>query len=80
MSKRFIQCRGYGCDNEEAVLSQSKAGTYYITCHRCEFSTYSKPGTPCHDRITALLASETVEVLPKKIPVPEKQFFDLSKL
>jgi hypothetical protein len=33
------------CGQPEAAVTETNAGTLSLTCHKCQFSAYAKPGT-----------------------------------
>ena len=55
MSEGFIACHAPGCSNQEAAVTQTKTGTFYISCHRCKLSSYAKAGSKAHASIKALI-------------------------
>jgi DNA-directed RNA polymerase subunit RPC12/RpoP len=46
------------CGNPEAAVNQTDKGTLSITCHKCQFSAFAKPGTKAKRLIQAALVAD----------------------
>lgn len=84
------------CGNTEAAVSENATGTLSLSCHKCQFSGYAKPGTKAARQIRAAMtpdddaASPTARAHPPEIPAhaipapPKKRAansaFDLANL
>ncbi len=55
------------CGQPEAAVSKTDKGTLSITCHKCQFSAFAKPGTKAKRLIEAAMTpdDEGTETPPK---------------
>lgn len=67
-----IPCPAPGCDNADATVSETAAGTLNVSCHRCQFSGYGKAGTKAKRLIEAAMTrdSDAAPPAPATTPAP----------
>ena len=68
----YVACGCTGCTNTEAAVSETAAGTLSVVCHRCEFSSYAKPGTKAARLIRSAMVIEDEAPAPSPAQIKTK--------
>lgn len=59
------------CAQPEAAVAETNAGTLSITCHKCQFSAYAKPGSKAARLIRERLTpDDDAPPAPEQTPTP----------
>ena len=58
------------CGQPEAAVAETGTGTLSVTCHRCQFSGYAKPGTRAARLIREAMTPDDDAPAPTPAPAP----------